>query len=143
MHSGKKSDCTIQITRDIGSSLNNSRLVYNKLMAKLIDIISPLYQELLKKCEKRKISVNLDIQDLTLSIDNIEAVEKFYATEIRRALKLCENGDKITISQNSNRFSVKNSSKTTLDADTVAKLRDDGLEVRARFGYDTIITLKI
>ena len=112
-------------------------------MAKLIDIISPIYQDLLKKCERRKVSVNLDIEDLTLRIDNAEDIEKFYNAEIRRALKVCEAGDKITISQSSNRFSVKNSAKTPLDADTVAKLREDGLEVRARFGYDTIISLKV
>ena len=112
-------------------------------MAKLIDIISPIYQDLLKKCERRKISVNLDIEDLTLRIDNAEDIEKFYNTEIRRALKVCEAGDKITLSQNGNRFSVKNSAKTPMDTDTIAKLRADGFEVRARFGYDTIVTLKI
>ena len=132
-----------QITSATVNSLNNSRLVYNKLMAKLIDIISPIYQDLLKKCERRKISVNLDIEDLTLRIDNAEDIEKFYNTEIRRALKVCEAGDKITLSQNGNRFSVKNSAKTPMDTDTVTKLRADGFEVRARFGYDTIVTLKI
>lgn len=113
------------------------------LMAKLIDIISPIYQDLLKKCERRKISVNLDIQDLTLRIEDSEKIEKFYNTEIRRALKTCEAGDKITLSQSGSRFSVKNSAKTPLDADTVTKLRADGFEVRARFGYDTIVTLNI
>lgn len=112
-------------------------------MAKLIDIISPIYQDLLKKCERRKISVNLDIEDLTLRIDNAEDIEKFYNTEIRRALKVCEAGDKITLSQNGNHFSVKNSAKTPMDTDTVTQLRADGFEVRARFGYDTIVTLKI
>ena len=117
--------------------------MYNMLMAKLIDIISPIYQELLKKCEHRKISVNLDIQDLTLRIDDTEKIEKFYTTEIRRALKNCVAGDKITLSQSGNRFSVKNSASKTLDAATVEKLRADGFEVRARFGYDTIISLSI
>ena len=112
-------------------------------MIKLINIISPIYQDLLKKCERRKISVNLDIQDLTLRIEDSERAEKFYNTEIRRALKMCEAGDKITLSQSGNRFSVKNSANTALDADTVTKLRADGFEVRARFGYDTIVTLNI
>lgn len=133
----------IRTTNDIANNSNNSRLVYNKLMIKLIDIISPIYQDLLKKCERRKISVNLDIQDLTLRIEDSERVEKFYNTEIRRALKMCEAGDKITLSQSGNRFSVKNSAKTPLDADIVTKLRADGFEVRARFGYDTIITLSL
>ena len=116
------------------------------LMTKFIDIISPIYQDLLAKCSRRNISVNLDIQDLTFRIDDADKVTKFFTTETRRALKLCEAGDKITISQSINdsecRFSVKNSSKTTLDAATVEQLRNDGFEVRARFGYDTIITLK-
>ena len=131
----------IQTVNATASNSNNSRLVYNKLMSKLIDIISPIYQDLLKKCERRKISVNLDIQDLTLRIEDADKVEKFYTTEIRRALKLCEAGDKITLSQNGNRFSVKNSAKTSLDAETVAKIRADGFEIRARFGYDTIVSL--
>lgn len=112
-------------------------------MVKLIDIISPIYQALLVKCEKRKISVNLDIQDLTLRLDDPERIEKFYTTEIKRALKQCGNGDKITLSQNGGRFSVKNSAKTQLDAETIAKLREDGFEVRARFGYDTIVSLTL
>ena len=128
----------------IAATVNSSkaiRLVYNMLMTKFIDIISPIYQNLLKKCSAQKISVNLDVQDLTKRIDDPEKIERFYTTEIRRALKLCSAGDKITLSQNGDRYSVKNSSKTTLDKDTVEKLRADGFEVRARFGYDTIISL--
>ena len=118
------------------------------LMAKLIDIISPIYQDLLEKCSRRKISVNLDFQNLYISIDDEDTVRKFFATEIKRALKMCEAGDKITISQSTttdgkNRLSVKNSAKETLDAETTQKLRDAGYEIRARFGYDTIITLVI
>lgn len=122
--------------------------MYNRLMVKLIDIVSPIYQELLEKCSRRKISVNLDFQNLYVSVEDDEAVRKFFTTETKRALKICEAGDKITISQNTtadgkSRLSVKNSAKESLDAATVQKLRDSGLEVRARFGYDTIITLVI
>lgn len=122
--------------------------MYNRLMVKLIDIVSPIYQELLEKCSRRKISVNLDFQNLYVSVEDDEAVRKFFTTEIKRALKICEAGDKITISQSTTadgkfRLSVKNSAKESLDAATVQKLRDSGLEVRARFGYDTIITLVI
>ena len=122
--------------------------MYNKLMVKLIDIISPIYQELLEKCARRKISVNLDFQNLHTAIDDEETVSKFFATEIKRAFKMCDAGDKITISQSTNadgknRLSVKNSSKETLDSATVEKLREQGYEIRARFGYDTIITLVV
>ena len=122
--------------------------MYNKLMVKLIDIISPIYQELLEKCARRKISVNLDFQNLHTPIDDEEAVRKFFATEIKRPFKMCDPGDKITISQSTtadgkNRLSVKNSSKETLDSATVEKLREQGYEIRARFGYDTIIAYVI
>ncbi len=121
--------------------------MYNKLMVKLIDIVSPIYQELLEKCSRHKISVNLDFQNLYLPVEDDEAVRKFFTTEIKRALKMCEAGDKITMSESATdhniRLSVKNSAKTPLDAATIQKLRDSGLEVRARFGYDTIITLVI
>jgi len=116
-------------------------------MTHLIDIIGPIYQELLKSCERRKISVNLDVQDLRVNIPEPEPVEKFLRSEIRRALRNCEAGDKITISESDNddyiRLSVKNSGRHTLLSDEKAKLIEAGYEVRARFGYDTIISLKI
>lgn len=116
-------------------------------MTHLIDIIGPIYQDLLKSCEKRKIAVNLDVQDLTVGIADPEPVEKFFKTEIRRALKNCEKGEKITISEADNdefiKLSVKNSGRNTLLEAEKAGLRAAGYEVRARFGYDTIISLKI
>ena len=116
-------------------------------MSRFIDIISPIYQDLLTRCERRKITINLDIQDLSLKISNDDIVRDFYATELKRALKLCQSGDKITITQAVNddsvRLSVKNSSRTLLDNETIEKLRADGYEIRSRFGYDTIIAKKI
>jgi len=116
-------------------------------MSRIIDIISPIYQDLIEKCGRRKISVNLDFQDLSARVEDDEAVSSFFTAEIKRALKNCETGDKITLSQSSSangiRFSVKNSAKTPLDAETVDKLREKGYEVRSRFGYDTIISLTI
>ncbi len=112
-------------------------------MSKFIDIISPIYQELLATCARRKIGINLDIQAPTLKITDDEKVTQFYKKELKRALKLCEPGDKITITETADRISVKNSSKTTLDKDTVEQLRNQGYEVRARFGFDTIVTMKL
>ena len=114
-----------------------------------IDILSPHYQDLLQRCENRKISVNLDIQNLAVAIrdENIASLERFLATEIRRALKNCAAGDKITLSETDDtdaiRISVKNSGAETLPPDEKARLVAAGFEVRARFGYDTIITLKL
>ena len=116
-------------------------------MTSLIDIISPIYQDLLKKCQRRKISVNLDFQDLTVRIAEPELVEKFLAREVKRALTNCDAGDKITLAQaNSDeiiKISVKNSGRKTLTDDEKAALRADGCEVRSRFGYDTIVSMRI
>ncbi len=118
-----------------------------EVMMHLIDIIGPIYQDLLKSCEQRKIAVNLDVQDLTVKISEPELVNKFFKAEIRRALKNCTKGDKITISEANNsefvKLSVKNSGRETLTEEEKEKLRSAGYEVRARFGYDTIVSMKI
>ena len=114
-----------------------------------IDIIGPIYQDLLKTCERRKIAVNLDIQDLSfgVSADDAVIIEKFFKVEIKRAIKNCAAGDKITLSQTVSedcyRIAVKNSGAETLSPQEKAELIEDGFEVRARFGYDTIIALKL
>ena len=115
----------------------------------LIDIVSPHYQDLLAHCEKNKIAINLDFQDLTISIndDNRKKIDAFLQTEIRRALKICKAGDKITLAETNDnqaiKISVKNSGAETLSPAEKAELIAKGYEVRARFGYDTIVTLKL
>lgn len=114
-----------------------------------IDIIGPIYQDLLKTCERRKIAVNLDIQDLAfgVSADDAVIIEKFFDVELKRAVRNCAAGDKITLSQTVTddfyRIAVKNSGASTLSPEEKAELIEDGFEVRARFGYDTIIALKL
>ncbi|MBR0134334.1 hypothetical protein IJM16_03660 [Candidatus Saccharibacteria bacterium] len=114
-----------------------------------IDIIGPIYQDLLKTCERRKIAVNLDIQDLAfgVSADDSVIIEKFFEVELKRAIRNCAAGDKITLSQTVTddfyRIAVKNSGANTLSPEEKAELIEDGFEVRARFGYDTIIALKL
>ena len=114
-------------------------------MSRIIDIISPIYQDLIEKCGRRKISVNLDFQDLSVKIVDDDTIKSFFNTEIKRALKNCEAGDKITLSESISasgiRFSVKSSAKTPLDGKAVDELRKKGYEVRSRFGYDTIVSL--
>ena len=114
-----------------------------------IDIIGPIYQDLLKSCERRKIAVNLDVQDLSfgVSADDAVIIEKFFKVELKRAIRNCAAGDKITLSQTITddyyRIAVKNSGANTLTPDEKAELLADGFEVRARFGYDTIVALKL
>ncbi len=116
-------------------------------MPHFIDILGPHYQELLKKCERKKISVNLDVQDLTVNIRDVAPVDKFLTSEIKHALANCTAGDKITLAEAADvhqiKISVKNSGRATLTEDEKKSLRAAGYEVRARFGYDTIVSLII
>ena len=116
-------------------------------MPHFISILEPHYQKLLASCERQKISVNLDIQDLTVNIRDAAPVEIFLQSEIKRALRNCSAGDKITLAEASDsqhiKISVKNSGRRTLTDDEKALLRELGYEVRARFGYDTVVSLNI
>ena len=116
-------------------------------MPHFIEILEPHYQELLKSCERRKISVNLDDQDLTVNIHDVASVEDFLDSEIKRALKNCTAGDKITLAEAANahtvKISVKNSGRATLTEAEKKELRSYGYEVRARFGYDTVVSILI
>jgi len=116
-------------------------------MPHFVDIIAPHYQKLLADCDKRKIAINLDIQAPTINLRQVRRIDEFLTTEIKRALKNCTAGDKITIAETADahsvRVSVKNSGRTTLSTEEKYALRAIGYEVRARFGYDTIISLVI
>jgi len=114
-------------------------------MNTIAELIGPLYQKLLAICAKYDISLDLDIQDPSLSFDDLSQVKEFLQTQLKRALENCEPGDKITIIEQHNdkvvRFSVKDSGKT-LSAEQQQALRDEEYEVRARYGYDNIVTVK-
>jgi LytS/YehU family sensor histidine kinase len=116
-------------------------------MPHFIDIFEPHYKKLLASCERQKISVNLDIQDLTVNIRDASPVDSFLESEIRRALRNCKAGDKITLAEASNsqniKISIKNSGRATLTDSEKAALREQGYEVRARFGYDTVVSINI
>ena len=114
-------------------------------MPHFVDIIGPHYQKLLADCDKRKIAINLDIQDPTINLREVRRVNEFLTSEIKRALRNCAAGDKITIAEaadaHSIRISIKNSGRATLSTEEKYALRELGYEVRARFGYDTIVSL--
>ena len=116
-------------------------------MPHFIDIFEPHYKKLLANCERQKISINLDIQDLTVNIRNASPVDSFLESEIRRALRNCKAGDKITLAETSDsqniKISIKNSGRATLTDSEKAALREQGYEVRARFGYDTVVSINI
>jgi len=114
-------------------------------MNTISELIGPLYQKLLEICSKYDISLNLDIQDPSLSFDDLSQVRDFLYAQLKRALKNCKPGDTITISEQHNekcvKFSVRDSGKT-LSNEEQEELRRQDLDVRARYGYDNIITIK-
>ena len=114
-------------------------------MNTISDLIGPLYQKLLAICSKYDISLDLDIQDPSLAFDDLAPVSEFLRLQLLRAIQNCKPGDKITITEQHNDkqvcFSVKDSGKT-LDAKTQQELRDQDYEVRSRYGYDNIVTIK-
>ena len=114
-------------------------------MNTISELIGPLYQKLLEICSKYDISLNLDIQDPSLSFDDLTQVRDFLYVQLKRALQNCQPGDKITIAEQHNdkqvRFSVKDSGRTLSTAEQ-EELRAQDYEVRARYGYDNIVTIK-
>ena len=114
-------------------------------MNTISELIGPLYQKLLEICSKYDISLNLDVQDPSLSFDDLTQVRDFLYVQLKRALENCRPGDKITIAEQHNdkqvRFSVKDSGRT-LSLEEQEELRAQDLEVRARYGYDNIVTIK-
>lgn len=114
-------------------------------MNTISELIGPLYQKLLEICSKYDISLDLDIQDPSLSFDDLTQVRDFLYIQIRRVLENCQPGDKITIIEQHNekqvRFSVKDSTRS-LTREEQEALRAQDLEVRARYGYDNIVTIK-
>lgn len=114
-------------------------------MNTIAELIGPLYSKLLTICSKYNISLDLDIQDPSLSFDDLTEVRNFLYTQLKRALENCKPGDKVIISEHHNdkfvRFSVKDSGKTLTKSQQEA-LREQNYEVRARYGYDNIVTVK-
>ena len=96
-------------------------------------------------CEKRKISINLDLENPSLHVLDEERLRTFLRDELTRAFKGTKAGDKITISQvttpdNRIKFSVKSSGKF-LTQEQKARIRAEGLEVSSRYGYGTTISI--
>lgn len=120
-------------------------------MHSVAELIGPIYQKLLGFCEKHRLSLGLDLENPAQKIIDEKAAKFFLESELRRACKNCQSGGHIIIAQSKLekntddlrlKLSVKHSGKP-LDAKTKAALTGSGLEVRSRFGYDNIVSLKL
>ncbi len=113
-------------------------------------IIGEYYQKLLTICDRHKIALNLDLENPSTKVFQEKALRDFLTKQIPAAVKACkgEPDSHIVLAQksidgsNMLRFSIKYSGKT-LQPEEKAKLQAAGYDVRARFGYDTIITIKL
>lgn len=129
---------------------STSKMVYTITMKSVGVIIGEYYQKLLTICDRHKIALNLDLENPSIKVFHEKALRDFLTKQIPAAVKACkgEEDARITLAQksiegsNMLRFSVKYSGKT-LQADEKAKLQEAGYEVRARFGYDTIVSIKL
>ena len=112
------------------------------------DIVSSLYQELISICEQRGISIGMDIPHLSLRITekNLDKVYRFFESQIQRCLQSCGDGDHIIIAESMTAseivLTIKNSGKTLLSSEKEA-LKKAGYEAKARYGYDTCVSLRL
>lgn len=114
------------------------------------EIIGEYYQKLLRICDRHGIALNLDIENPSTKIFQEKALCDFLKGQIPFAIKACKGheGAHVALVQksipnsNMSRFSIKYSGET-LQPEQKEKLIAAGYEVRARFGYDTIISIKL
>lgn len=129
-------------------SLNE--MLYTRFMKTVGVIIGDYYQKLLRICDRHGIALNLDIENPSLKVFQEKALCDFLKYQIPMVVKACKGHDgahialvqKSIAGSNMSRFSIKYSGET-LQPEQKQRLQDAGLEVRARFGYDTIISIKL
>ncbi len=113
-------------------------------------IVGEFYPKLLNICEKRKISLNLDLENPSVKVFQEKRLRDFLTKYISYAVKNCRKDpdshvaiiQKSIPNSNMSKFSIKFSGET-LTPEAKQKLLDEGLEVRARFGYDTVVSIKL
>jgi len=116
-------------------------------MNSIANIIGPIYQNLLSLCEKRKIAINLDLENPSRKIRQEPLLRQFLKDSLSVAIKSCKAGNKITIAQdlsedNSIHFSVKYDGDV-LDNTQKAALIEKEYNVRSRYGYGNTISIEI
>lgn len=125
-------------------------MIYTRSMKTVGEVIGEYYQKLLRICDRHSIALNLDIENPSIRISQEEELRSFLSKQIPPAVRACKShaDARIALVQKSipnsdlQRFSIKYSGET-LTTEQKEKLQKAGLEVRARFGYDTIISIKL
>lgn len=116
-------------------------------MAKISEIIIPIYNKFLTECEERKVTLNLDLPDPTIQIENAKELKKTLNSLAKAALGRTNKKDSITIgAARSSKDSITVTVKDTGDSLTREereKLTNETTEIRSRMGYGTTITVKI
>ncbi len=115
-------------------------------------VISEFYPKLLTICEKRNIALNLDLENPSVKVFQEKALRKFLKDFTSLAVKSCQKSPEakqhIAIVQKSipgsemSRISIKYSGET-MTAEQKELLQKQGYKVRARFGFDTIISVDL
>lgn len=120
-------------------------LCYNKLMVKIAESLISLYKLALPFCDRKKIALNLDISDPSLSLkmekrqlDNI--LKPFLQGSITRT-----KSGAITLGSKRDQEGIKIFVKDTGEAIPKSKrtemMTDENIEIHSRHGYGTTITV--
>lgn len=115
-------------------------------MNSIANIVGPIYQSLLKLCEREGIALNLDLTHPSRKVRQENLLREFLKTSMTLAVKNCRKGNKITLVQtvadNHLVFSLKYDG-ALLDDATKTKLDEQGYAHRSRFGYGNTISVQL
>jgi signal transduction histidine kinase len=115
-------------------------------MTKLSTIIMPLYNEFLETCNTKKITLDLDLSDPTLTVKDAKPLEKSIRSFINSAIKRTSKNGAISISAKQIGDHIKITIKDSGDALTrqeITQIENDSTAVHSRMGYGTTVTHKI
>jgi len=115
-------------------------------MAKVSDVLISLYKIALPFCERRKIALNLDLADPSLTVDISERILKYeLRTYIQNSFSRTKQGA-ITIGSKSGQKDVlifiKDTGSAIPKSQRTAMEANPHVQVHSRHGYGTTITLK-
>ncbi|MFV0485274.1 MAG: hypothetical protein ACK5MU_03575 [Candidatus Saccharimonadales bacterium] len=117
-------------------------------MTKISDTLMPLYNKLLPKCEEQKISLNLDLPDPTIPVEDAKALEKLTKKLIKDAAARIGKKGTITVGVKKGVkypviITIKDSGTALTREERETLEADENVTVRSRMGYGTTITVKI
>ena len=115
-------------------------------MAKVADTLISLYKIALPFCERKKISLNLDLSDPTMTIDMQQRqLTNSLKSYLQDSILRTHSSGTITLGARPNKKTIEIFIKDTGDAIPKAKRAEmaaENIDIHSRHGYGTTITLE-